>query len=231
MNMAGHRSIGDVLALLKAEFSDITISKIRFLESQGLISPHRTPAGYRQFNEVDIDRLRWILMQQRDRFLPLKVIKQRLDAGGGPREGDEPASEGEIPDPLDLGPAGLQLTLGELTSASGLTKVQVAALEKAGVLTAKRTKQGEYYDDDAMLVAKTAAGLLAKGLDVRHLRSYKIAAEREAGILEQLLAGQAHAQSAVAQRDALRSLGQMVILGEELRRALLRQALRGSAII
>jgi DNA-binding transcriptional MerR regulator len=231
VNMTGHRSIGDVLAQLKAEFSDITISKIRFLESQGLINPHRTPAGYRQFNEIDIDRLRWILTQQRDRFLPLKVIKQRLDAGGGPRDGDDWGTEAEAPDPLGLDPAGLQLTLDELTAASGLTKVQVAALEKAGVLTAKRTKQGEHYDDDAMLVAKTAAGLLAKGLEVRHLRSYKIAAEREAGILEQLLAAQAHAQSALAQRDAHRSLGQMVILGEELRRALLRQALRGSAII
>ncbi|MDE3085715.1 MAG: MerR family transcriptional regulator, partial [Acidobacteriota bacterium] len=76
-------SIGDVLTLLRQEFPDVTISKIRFLESQGLVNPERTPSGYRKFYEPDVDRLRWVLRQQREHFLPLKVIKGRLDEGGG----------------------------------------------------------------------------------------------------------------------------------------------------
>src|SRR5258707_5856615 len=88
-----HLSIGEVLALLQEEFPDITISKIRFLESQGLLDPERTPSGYRKFYEEDVDRLRWILRQQRENFLPLKVIKSRLGGNGGTTEGPSPDPE------------------------------------------------------------------------------------------------------------------------------------------
>lgn len=103
-------SIGDVLSLLKGEFPDITISKIRFLESQGLLDPERTPSGYRKFYEEDVDRLRWILRQQRENFLPLKVIKGRLggNGGNGGNGGDaEPGAEGAADDvpPAPEGPA------------------------------------------------------------------------------------------------------------------------------
>ncbi len=94
--MAGrsHLSIGEVLSLLQEEFPDVTISKIRFLESQGLVDPERTPSGYRKFYEPDIERLRWVLRQQRDAFLPLKVIKGRLDDNGEPGGVDEEAGDG-----------------------------------------------------------------------------------------------------------------------------------------
>jgi len=89
-----HRSIGEVLHVLESDFPDVTISKIRFLESQGLLNPERTPSGYRKFYADDVERLRWVLVQQRDNFLPLRVIKQRLDAGDWrPVNGDAPAGE------------------------------------------------------------------------------------------------------------------------------------------
>jgi len=99
-----HLSIGEVLATLRDEFPDITISKIRFLESQGLIDPERTPSGYRKFYSDDIDRLRWILHQQKEHFLPLKVIKGRLDdapQGALPTESEAPDGTGEAPQPTE----------------------------------------------------------------------------------------------------------------------------------
>ncbi|MDQ3756492.1 MAG: MerR family transcriptional regulator, partial [Actinomycetota bacterium] len=152
MSERPYLSIGEVLALLKDEFPDVTISKIRFLESQGLIDPERTPSGYRKFYEPDVDRLRWILRQQREHFLPLKVIKGRLsddaveENGGGvaaapaPPEVEEVAADTSAPplpvppppvrrtrapaEALSAGPSGVNLTLEELAGASGLTPDQ-----------------------------------------------------------------------------------------------------------
>src|SRR4051812_46170505 len=133
-------SIGEVLALLKEEFPDVTISKIRFLESQGLLDPERTPSGYRKFYEADVERLRWILRQQRENFLPLKVIKGRL-GGNGPTNGSERESDDEprpprlledeeAPSVVASPGSGASLTLEELCGAAGLQPADVADLEK-----------------------------------------------------------------------------------------------------
>ncbi len=231
MREGEHRSIGEVLNLLRTEFDDITISKIRFLESQGLVEPVRTPSGYRMFGDADIERLRWILRAQREQFLPLKVIKQRLDEGtadSAEPETDDPDSTHAPAFPME--PASMTLSFDEVARAAGLKKQVLTDLEDAGVVVGQRTRTGMVYDDDAVLVAKAASHLLASGLEVRHLRSYKVAAEREAGILEQLLAPVAHARSGGGREAALRSLGSLVADGEELRRALLRRSLRGTLV-
>ncbi len=231
MREGEHRSIGEVLNLLRTEFDDITISKIRFLESQGLVEPVRTPSGYRMFGDADIERLRWILRAQREQFLPLKVIKQRLDDGTVDHLEAETDDSDSAPSPaFPMEPSSFSLSFDEVAAAAGINKKVLSELEEAGVVVGHRARSGTVYDDDAVQVAKAAAHLLASGLEVRHLRSYKVAAEREAGILEQLLAPLAHARSGGGREAALRSLGSLVADGEELRRALLRRSLRGSLV-
>ena len=268
MTDGSHRSIGEVLNLLQDEFTDVTISKIRFLESQGLIDPERTPSGYRKFTEADIARLRWILRQQRENFLPLKVIKDRLDdpelarelagngsvpgAGpGGPSEGgpgaagddgtagdgvgdgagDGPASRIELPvhpprpSILDRPPK-IDLTLEELCRDTGLTSRNVGELERYGLLSADTAGRVPTYGYDALVVARAAAALRAQGVEARHLRMYKVAAEREAGYYEQLLMPVLKGRSTRARREAADSLDALLAHGDEIRGALLRQAFR-----
>lgn len=232
---AQHHSIGQVLDLLKDEFSDISISKIRFLESQGLIDPERNKAGYRKFTEDDISRLRWILEQQRDHFLPLKVIKERIDhqgfhevdgregvdgdgAGGAQRRGDRP-------NPLDSGAVSVSMTLDELASASGLSRSKVMELEKFGLIEPLDGGALSQYGAEAVIVAKVAAGFLAHGLEPRHLRAYKSAAEREAGLLEQRIMPLVMQRTAKSRKQSQDVLAELINLGSELRLSLLRGAL------
>lgn len=277
-----HHSIGEVLSLLKEEHPDVTISKIRFLESQGLIDPERTPSGYRKFYQDDIDRLRWILTQQRDNFLPLKVIKRRLG-----EEGFDPVAEiGERPDSLPLPepslfaerepeldlrdepdvspppaaepdvapvaqpepepvpdpaaaeetpspeptstPAGgfgsITLTAAELADASGADLGTVAELEKMGLIEGAQTTDGTLFDHEALLVAKAAVVFQASGMELRHLRMYKVAADREIGMLHQLR-GAALAKGGSAAGDARLELALLVAEGEAIHRSLVRRAL------
>ena len=185
-------SIGEVLSRLRTEFSDITISKIRFLEAEGLIEPQRTPSGYRKFTTTDLDRLRFVLIAQRDQYLPLKVIKENLDAidrglspaksvGGiasprlaandGVLTGDQFASDNDI-----------RLTRTELLAASNLTNEQLTEIESYGLITIR----GRHYDSDALSVAKAVAEISAFGIGARHLRAFKTAADREIGLVEQI---------------------------------------------
>src|SRR6059036_2224107 len=162
-------SIGEVLNLLKEEFPDVTISKIRFLESQGLLDPERTPSGYRKFYDADVERLRWILRQQREHFLPLKVIKGKLGAepaGEGVEEaahleGATSRSSTASGAVLGRAPSGASMTGEELCRASGLSADQLAQLERFGLVAAGRSVGGmPYYDEDALLVASLAAGCM-----------------------------------------------------------------------
>jgi DNA-binding transcriptional MerR regulator len=294
-----HLSIGEVLSLLQEEFPDVTISKIRFLESQGLLDPERTPSGYRKFYEADIERLRWILTQQRENFLPLKVIKDRLDevASGAPP--DEPGdgraataaaeaesgragaeagqpvpiwmadaarvaaarSAPELPlgetspgapvagggsaarrpaksgngaaprqgigsSPLDIGPTSVSLTRAELCSASHLDEGEIEALESYGLLEGRSVGAEVYYDGDALVVAQKSAGFIARGIEPRHLRMFKVAAEREAGFLEQVVMPMLKQRNPEARQEAVAILGELAALGQSLRAALLRHSLR-----
>lgn len=233
-------SIGEVLALLKEEFPDITISKIRFLESQGLLDPERTPSGYRKFYEADVERLRWILRQQREHFLPLKVIKGKLGAGEAPGptradgrrtadgSGDEVRVDvgDEPPRPLLAEASGASLTLDELCAASGLAAADIAELERFGMLAGKPVAGVVYYDEDALLVANLAAAFRRYGVQARHLRMYRTAAEREAGFAEQLVLPLLKQRNPESRRQAVATLEELARLGQRMRAAMLRQLLR-----
>ena len=327
-------SIGEVLELLKEEFPDITISKIRFLESQGLLDPERTPSGYRKFYEADVRRLRWILTEQRDKFLPLKVIKDRLDdgieaelaapdhAGNGaaaavpldkaddapvapstegvsapasprsespsapvaappapsraaspaptpdrtptppsdptpvappPVDAPAPAPEpepaplpiwmadaarakvdrgrsarlpvGEGPDPLASSETSVSLTLDELLAASGLTRLQLASLEEYGLVRGHAVADDRYYDGEDLVIAQKSAGFLTRGIEARHLRMFKTAAEREAALLESLVMPLVKQRNVEGQQQAHETVAELAALGQALRAAFLRAAL------
>jgi DNA-binding transcriptional MerR regulator len=401
-----HLSIGEVLSLLQPEFPDITISKIRFLESQGLLDPERTPSGYRKFHDDDIERLRWILTQQRDHFLPLKVIKDRLasgDLGSGTPEGVLPlaadgaevtnlttvpawasttpvpaaaatsesesvtapapapvaavaaaASSGgrstgpeatDPPESTDPAPAGgpatsrpaassklptnggasekapaiagngtgrpstaadpkpapkpvpaaaaaghdraeavgrlveapegpkaeaveetasddampptgtkgrrrhptghqpgaptpepgaepdpeatvVVLTLDDLTERSGLSAREITELERYGLIAGETDGQVTTYDEEALVVARLAAGFNRYGIEPRHLRMYKVAAEREAGLFEQLISPLLKQRRPSARQQAVEMLEELAELADDLRAAMVRTALR-----
>jgi DNA-binding transcriptional MerR regulator len=187
-------SIGEVLSKLRADFPDITISKIRFLESEGLIEPQRTPSGYRKFTATDLDRLRYVLLLQRDQYLPLRVIKENLEALD---RGLEPAANGGVASPRpalasvdgDSSPesfvhtSDMRLSREELLKASGLTDSQLVELESYGFVALR----GRHYDSDALSVAKAVAEMAGFGIETRHLRSFKSAADREIGLIEQVI--------------------------------------------
>jgi DNA-binding transcriptional MerR regulator len=236
-----------VLGLLQSEFPDVTISKIRFLESQGLLDPERTPSGYRKFYEPDVERLRWILRQQRENFLPLKVIKGRLDEAGDQAVPTDPPKLAAVPSvgsaavatAEDRSPESgafenrsfdgmttVSMTADELALAAGLTREVVADLERFGLLTGKSVGASTLFDDEALLVAQVAAAFLRHGIEPRHLRMYKVAADREAGFLEQIVTPVLKQRNPAARRQAVDTIDELSSLGQSLRTALLREALR-----
>ena len=351
-----HLSIGEVLSLLQDEFPDVTISKIRFLESQGLLDPERTPSGYRKFYETDIERLRWILRQQKEHYLPLKVIKDRLDdrgppppddvparqpagqpvgrgaAGAGHRPGVGPGADGRptpaarspvppgagagagagasaaavagstapvaqalldvddrpvtdrpaaradepagrpaprgrpapagraggdapsrengaapVPAPprppapsppvaartappaeagFEPGAASVSLTIDELAEASDVSVADLRDLERFGLLESHAVGDATYYDGDALVVARTAGGFLQHGIQARHLRTYKVAVDRETGLFEQIVLPLLKQRNPEAHRRAARTIAELVHLGEVMRGVLLRRELR-----
>jgi len=316
-----HLSIGEVLSLLREEFPDVTISKIRFLESQGLVDPERTPSGYRKFYEPDIERLRWVLRQQRDAFLPLKVIKDRLEGQGDPDadeagaleavveveegyvgvelatevlygDGDGPASQpGQL---FDLGPASGgyvgsssgsekaaasrprasrahaaesstppvqaspvaaapegepaehavaptpsrparprevrapaddELALAELVDVAGVDVETVRDLEQYGLIAPRTIGGAPYYTREAAVIARLAWAFARHGVEARHLRAYKGAAEREAGLVQQVIMPLLRQRNPQAREAAAHAVDELSELGGELRAALLRAAL------
>ncbi|HOC13718.1 MAG TPA: MerR family transcriptional regulator [Propionicimonas sp.] len=194
----GLRSIGQVLAVLKPEFEDVSISKIRFLESEGLISPERAPSGYRRYAESDIERLRYILDVQKNHYLPLKVIREHLDmmdrgqeppvlGTNRPAEGATPVeSPAAISGQAHAPKRAIRITRRELLELSGLAEAALSDLEKHQLVVPRRGTI--YYGRDALTVAVIARKLAAFGMDARHLRVVKQAAEREVGLIEQAVA-------------------------------------------
>ena len=232
-------SIGEVLDLLKDEFPDVTISKIRFLESQGLLDPERTPSGYRKFYDDDIARLRWILTQQKENFLPLKVIKGRLASSAPEPDPPAPVAE-ERPRPVDRhepapaqrrealtsGISSVSMTFDELRSASGLEPAALRELERYGLVEGKPVGGQTYYDEDALVVARLCAAFGRHGVEARHLRMYRTAVERETGFYEQVILPLIKQRNPASRRQALDTLAELAQLGGDLRGALLRAALR-----
>lgn len=179
--------IGALIAELSDEFPEVTISKVRFLEGQGLVTPARTPSGYRRYTTADRDRLRYVLSMQRDHFLPLKVIREHLDAierGLQPPEVADPAPRPPAPRPMafDAGDAaGLELSRAEVLRETGLAPAALREAEEQGLIAAGRLGT---FDRNALDIARAVAGLAEYGLTPRHLRALRLAAEREIGLIE-----------------------------------------------
>ncbi len=219
--------IGEVLERLVDEFPDVTISKLRYLESEGLVRPDRSPAGYRRYTDDDVARLTWVLRQQRDRFLPLKVIAEMLEKGQdvdqGEGDGDTvPAFRERV---LRRSTGSVSVSLAELARIVGLDEAVVVELERIGLVEGRSAGTATVYDDDAVLVARVAACFLDHGLDVRHLRGYLVAAQREAGLLEQVLrpltAGRGDDSASVA--EMRRRADELLDAGSALHEMLLRR--------
>jgi DNA-binding transcriptional MerR regulator len=244
-------TIGEVLNQLKEEFEDITISKIRFLESEGLIYPDRTESGYRKFTDDDVDRLRFILTAQRDHYLPLKVIREqleRLDAGdpdakarpavAGDGSGEDDgiraaeiarvleaalSEEGSL---LDHPAQPVALNLREFCDATGLDAQEVRALRDYGIIGEREDDSGP-FDSDDLLAARAARDLLHLGLEPRHLRMYRQFVDRELALFEQLVTPLLRQRNPEARRQATRQLDKLATLTDRMKRSLLARALRG----
>jgi DNA-binding transcriptional MerR regulator len=203
-------SIGEVLALLQGDFPDITISKIRFLEGEGLIEPQRSPSGYRKFTHGDVERLRYILTAQRDHYLPLRVIKDHLDEQAARPRG----VAGDAPP--------VRLSREELIEAAGIDEETLAEMESFGLVAAVARR----YDAEALEVARSVGALARFGVHARHLRAVRAAVEREAGLIEQAVAPlmRRRAPGAIAQADE--TAREMSGLIQKLHNALLRESVR-----
>ena len=194
---SGKLTIGAVLNLLTPDFPDVSISKIRFLESEGLLAPGRTASGYRVYSPDDIARLRYILTAQRERFWPLKVIREALDAMDRGLEAPPPeATRAHVPAPpadpdvpaadyFAADASALRLTGEEICRSSGLDETTLAALVTYGLL---RPDADGLFEASALPVAAAAAALASYGIEARHLRPFRTAAEREIGLADQVLA-------------------------------------------
>ena len=235
--MAGTRnyqSIGEVLVNVKTEFPDITISKIRFLESEGLITPERTPSGYRKFYPDDVERLKSILRLQRDEYLPLKVIKERLLKADAGDEDDQPtleqATSGMDTDgggeDLAEAPTGLQMSLEEMAAATGVDRDRIKELEQFGIVCTHGPEGGRYYDGDDYVTLSIVKDFLRFGIEPRHLTMYKHFADRESSFFEALVAPTLRQRNPDARRAATQTLTDLSVTSRKFKQALLRNALR-----
>lgn len=224
-------SIGEVLGKLRGDFPDITISKIRFLESEGLIEPQRTPSGYRKFTNSDLERLRYVLLAQRDQYLPLRVIKENLDALD---RGLQPAAvSGGVPIPRlatidgELAPANfaentdMRLSREELLKISGVSEEQLVELESYGLIAPR----GRHYDADSLAIARAVTEMSGFGIEPRHLRSFKSAADREIGLIEQVITPLIRQKSSEAKARAEEVQREIAALSVRLHAALVRGGL------
>ncbi|MBF6348068.1 MULTISPECIES: transcriptional regulator FtsR [Nocardia] len=254
----GGMSIGSVLDLLRPDFPDITISKIRFLEAEGLIRPERTPSGYRRFSVADYERLRFVLTAQRDQYLPLKVIKEQLeaiDSGAatlGVREArarartarpdagrdvaDEAALTPRPPRRLAVQPG--RITADELEFDHEIRVTREDLLEQAGIddkfltdlIRANLITPGAagFFDADAVTLATTAKAMAEFGLEARHLRAFKLAADREAALVAQIAAPIAKSRDAGARARAEETVRELAALSLTLHASLVKASVRNS---
>jgi DNA-binding transcriptional MerR regulator len=234
--MAGTRnyqSIGEVLVAVKTEFPDITISKIRFLESEGLIDPERTPSGYRKFYSDDVERLRSILRMQRDEYLPLKVIKERLARTDAGEDADgleiDAAVDGDgaaVVEELAEAPTGLQMSLEEMSAATGVDRDRIKELESFGIVCTHGPEGARYYDGEDYIVLSIVKDFLRHGIEPRHLTMYKHFADRESSFFEALVAPTLRQRNPDARRTATQTLTDLSVTSRKFKQALLRNALR-----
>jgi DNA-binding transcriptional MerR regulator len=231
-------NIGEVLDQLRPDFPSVTIPKIRFLEDKGLVKPERTPSGYRKFSAEDVDRLRYVLRMQRDHYLPLRVIGEHLDAID--RGLEPPPIEPVVPTVPTVALAAdglpskesftrrdnLRLSRKELLKIAEISEDLLAQLEQFGLVKAKAGTG--HYDTDALVVATTARELADFGLEPRHLRAFKTAADREVGLVEQVVAPHKRGRDAAAKARAEETVSEIAALSVRLHATLVKAGLRSS---
>ena len=229
-------NIGEVLDRLRPDFPGITIPKIRFLEDKGLIKPERTPAGYRKFSHEDVERLRYVLRMQRDHYLPLKVIGEHLDAID--RGLEPPPIEAVVPTVPKVALAAdglpsaesfnrrddLRLSRRELVKIAEISEDLLDQLEQYGLISA-RPGTG-HFDTDALVIARTARELADFGFEPRHLRAFKTAADREVGLVEQVVAPLERGRDAGARGRAADAVSEIAALSVRLHATLVKTGLR-----
>ncbi|HYZ68866.1 MAG TPA: MerR family transcriptional regulator [Mycobacterium sp.] len=228
-------SIGAVLDLLRPDFPDVTISKIRFLEAEGLVTPERTASGYRRFTAYDCARLRFVLTAQRDQYLPLKVIKAQLDAqpdGALPRAGSAYGVPRLVPVSAEhndnagvsaVAPTQVRLSREDLLNRSGVDEELLSALVKAGVIT---TGPAGFFDDHAVVIAQCARALAEYGVEPRHLRAFRSAADRQSDLIAQIAGPVVKAGKAGARDRADDLAREVAALAITLHTSLIKSAVR-----
>jgi DNA-binding transcriptional MerR regulator len=226
-------SIGAVLDLLRGDFPDVTISKIRFLEAEGLVTPERTASGYRRFTAYDCARLRFILTAQRDQYLPLKVIKAQLDAqpdGELPHTGSAYGQPRLVPVDAQAGdgsaavaPTQIRLSREDLLARSGVDDELLTALVKAGVIT---TGPGGFFDEHSVVIVQCARALAEYGVEPRHLRAFRSAADRQSDLIAQIAGPVVKADKAGARDRADDLAREVAALAITLHTSLIKSAVR-----
>jgi DNA-binding transcriptional MerR regulator len=222
-------TIGAVTKQLEREFPDISISKIRYLEDQKLLSPRRTQGGYRLYTPADLQRLRTILRLQRDEFLPLRVIRQELAAG----RADEDASDSESREPRSLrrssvavrGPGSLY-RLDEVLEDTGADRGLVKELEDYGVIRGEKHNGEAHYDDTDREIVRAVTELRRFGVGGRNLRVFRTSADREAALLEQILAPALRSRNPERRKEAVEALENLAAIASHLKHLLLIRDLR-----
>jgi DNA-binding transcriptional MerR regulator len=215
-------TIGAVCTLLREEFPDISISKIRYLEDQGLLAPRRTPGRYRLYGDDDVDRLRTILRLQRDEFLPLRVIRQELASAGGTNRARRAGRVG-------LAGEQAEIELGELCERAGVTAAFARELEEYGLIESRLDGGDRVYAEGDADVAAVCAKLARFGVDARHLRTFRTAANRETGLLSAIVAPALRSRNPERRQSGVEDLELLAVLAQELSQLLFWRALRGVA--
>jgi DNA-binding transcriptional MerR regulator len=219
-------TIGAVCKILGQEFEDISISKIRYLEDQKLLSPRRTAGGYRLYSQADVERLRTILRLQRDEFLPLRVIRQELAAGVEGTSSDRRPSTAQMRRAVSVEPTSSRVELEELIEDTGATEQLLRELEDFGIVQPERRDGQTLFDETDVEIVRAASELARFGVAGRNLRVFRTSADREAALLEQLLGPALRSRSQARRKEAVENLESLAAVCSHLKHLLLVRDLR-----
>jgi len=221
-------TIGAVCKILQGEFDDISISKIRYLEDQKLLSPRRTSGGYRLYSQSDVERLRTILRLQRDEFLPLRVIRQELASGGDLvlGDGERKSASGTVRRAILVDTSRAYLTLDEIVEETGAREELIRELENFGIVQPEKREGKTVYDETDREIVRAANELSRVGVGARNLRVFRSSADREANLLEALLGSSLRSRNPERRKEALESLESLAATVSHLKHLLLVRDLR-----
>jgi DNA-binding transcriptional MerR regulator len=219
-------TIGAVCKVLGQEFDDISISKIRYLEDQKLLTPRRTRGGYRLYSQADVEQLRAILRMQRDEFLPLRVIRQELAAGKIGGERDRGSRAGASRRAMTLEEPDEWVSLDDVLEQTGATQELIRELEDYGIVQPKQRNGIKLFDETDVEIVRAATELSRFGVGGRNLRVFRTSADREAALLEQLMAPSLRSRSPARRKEAIESLEGLAATCTQLKHLLLVRDLR-----